>query len=193
MVATIAPLVKEASRVYWEAWIGHAVAAALAGGSLGLIVSLIGLRLGWADAGFGIAIALTVAYAFREVGALRLPATDRIAAVPFSWRERYGRVHASWLYGLALGFGFSARTPYTSFHLMLVWLVAIGDPRVGLVVGVAYGLARGFTPLASAATNASPHQADTLFGLAADMRALHIANAVTLALVGGAALGAVLW
>jgi hypothetical protein len=164
--------------------------AIVGGSTLGLLVAHAGVVVHVDRDLLGVvAVLLTLAYSLREAGLVALPALDRIAAVPFSWRQRYGAVRASWLYGLALGFGFTARTPFTSFHLMLVWLFIVATPATALVIGALYGATRGIVPLfAAAITLNRSDQADRLVVLAADMGLVHLANGAALAFIGSAAL-----
>ena len=188
MVATITPLVRVAVSSFWKAWTGHFVAAIAGGSLLGLLVALFGRALSLNASVLPLAVAVTFLYAWREVGIVRLPAIDHAAAVPFAWRVRFGAVRAAWLYGFALGFGFSARTPFTSFHVMLVWLLMLGDPIVGATIGAVYGMTRALVPLFAIAL--SPHsgnQADALSGLAVDQRLMHLANGAVLAFVSAQA------
>ncbi len=184
MVATITPLVQVATKSFWSAWIGHFAAATGGGALLGLLFAFAGRILSPPTEVLPVAAVLTLLYALREVGIVHLPAIDRIAAVPFAWRVRFGAVRASWLYGLALGFGFSARTPFVSFHMVLLWLILLGDPVLGLVVGATYGMTRALIPLFALAL--SPHSgshADLLSGLAVDQRLMHLANGALMAFV----------
>jgi hypothetical protein len=185
MVATITPLVQVAKRSFWQAWFGHVVAALAGGALLGFLVALIGHVLGFGQGAVIATAGLTFLYALREAGIAPLPAIDRIAAVPFSWRTRFGRVKASWLYGFALGFGFSARTPFTSFHLMLVWLLVLGAPLVGATIGGSYGVTRALVPIFAVASRPdSSDQAAALSSLAVDQRLMHLANGALLAFIG---------
>jgi len=116
---------------------------ALAGGVItfgGL--SLLGRALGaGGPVALGVAAALASAAAIGEArGARILPQVRR--QVPESWRRRLPVPLAAGLYGVLLGLGF------TTFILTFaVWAlagvcVAVGDPALGLAVGLAFGAGR---------------------------------------------------
>lgn len=154
MVGTIRPLVEGHLTSRWRgilAGVGHTLAAGAGGACLGWIAAWAG---GWLlvailpDPGtrYLVVAGLTALYMLREMGLLPLPVLDVKTAVPESWRAKYGYEVGSLMYGFALGFGFTARTPFSSFHLMLLWLSAMADPLWGLVAGCAWGIARGLPP-----------------------------------------------
>lgn len=153
MVGTIRPLVQGhlASRLRGLlAGLGHIAAAGVGGACLGLIAAWCGklFVLVQPDAGkrYLVVAIITALYMLRELGLLPLPVIDLKRAVPGSWRGRYGFEIGSLMYGFALGFGFTARTPFSSFHLMLLWLGAAADPVLGLMTGAVWGIARGIPP-----------------------------------------------
>ncbi len=118
-------------------------AGALAGGAAtfgGL--ALLGQALGAGGAAaLGVAAAIALAAAIGEArGARILPQVRR--QVPESWRRRMPLPLAAGLYGVLLGLGF------TTFILTFaVWAlagvsVAVGDPGLGLAIGLAFGAGR---------------------------------------------------
>ena len=118
-------------------------AGALVGGAVtfgGL--ALLGQALGAGGAAaLAVAAALALAAAIGEARGVRiLPQVRR--QVPESWRRRMPVPLAAGLYGVLLGLGF------TTFILTFaVWAlagvsVAVGDPALGLAVGLAFGAGR---------------------------------------------------
>jgi hypothetical protein len=118
-------------------------AGALAGGAItsgGL--ALLGEALGaGGPAALAVAAAVALAAAIGEArGARIVPQMRR--QVPESWRRRMPVPLAAGLYGVLLGLGF------TTFILTFaVWAlagvsIAIGDPALGLAVGLAFGAGR---------------------------------------------------
>src|SRR4051794_5169871 len=121
---------------------------ALAGG----VVTFGGLSLLGAAAGAGapvVAALIALAAAVGEAGAIRiLPQVRR--QVPESWRRVLPVPLAAGLYGVLLGLGF------TTFILSFaVWAlagisVALGDPQLGLAVGLGFGAGRALPVIALA-------------------------------------------
>lgn len=190
MVGTIHPLV-EGSKVSRPlgllAGVGHILAGGLGGACLaGLCVWLGGWLMNLlaveADTRHMLAGLLTGLYIFRELGLVPLPVLDLKTAVPDSWRGRWGFEVASLVYGFVLAFGFSARTPYSSFHLMLVWIAAAGDLHWALLAGVAWGMTRGIAVLTLAATENVDQ--DYLVALLRVRPAMHAINAWGLGFIG---------
>jgi hypothetical protein len=114
-------------------------------------------------AALAVAAAVALAAALGEArGARILPQVRR--QVPESWRRRMPVPVAAGLYGVLLGLGF------TTFILTFaVWAlagvsVAVGDPGVGLLVGLAFGAGRllpvvVLAPAARTAAGAATHAA----------------------------------
>ena len=118
-------------------------AGALAGGAATFgILALIGQALGaGGPAALAVAAAIALAAAIGEArGARIVPQVRR--QVPESWRRRLPLPLAAGLYGVLLGLGF------TTFILTFaVWAlagasVALGDPALGLAIGLAFGAGR---------------------------------------------------
>jgi hypothetical protein len=141
---------------------------ALAGGVVtfgGL--ALVGQALGAGGAGgtpnLAVAAAVALAAALGEArGARIVPQVRR--QVPESWRRRLPVPLAAGLYGVLLGLGF------TTFILTFaVWAlagacIAVGDPALGVAVGLAFGAGRllpviALAPAAGSALGAAAHAA----------------------------------
>ena len=158
---------------------------ALAGGVLtfgGL--SLLGHALGaGGPAALALAAVLALAAAIGEArGARILPQVRR--QVPESWRRRLPVPLAAGLYGVLLGLGF------TTFILTFaVWAlagvcVAVGDPALGLAVGLAFGAGR-LLPVVLLAPSVSTARGAALHAAMAErpqiLRSLRAADALALA------------
>ena len=157
---------------------------ALAGGVItfgGL--ALVGQALG---AGGPVALAAAAAVAFAAAvgearGARILPQVRR--QVPESWRRRLPVPLAAGLYGVLLGLGF------TTFILTFaVWAlagasVAVGDPALGALVGLAFGAGR-LLPVIALAPAAGQEWAATAHAAMAErpriLRSLRAVDAVAL-------------
>jgi hypothetical protein len=167
-------------------------AGALAGGVITFAgLAALGEALGaGGTAALAVAAAVALAAAAGEArGARIVPQVRR--QVPESWRRVLPLPLAAGLYGILLGLGF------TTFILSFaVWAlagvsVALGDPALGLLVGLGFGAGRTLpvvvlAPLASTELGADAHAA--MAERPAILRALRAADAVALA-----ACAAVLW
>jgi cytochrome c-type biogenesis protein len=118
-----------------------------AGALVGGVVTFGGLSLLGQALGAGGPVALAVAAAIAFVAAIGEARGARILPqvrrqVPESWRRRLPVPLAAGLYGVLLGLGF------TTFILTFaVWTlagvsVAVGDPSLGIAVGLAFGAGR---------------------------------------------------
>jgi hypothetical protein len=167
-------------------------AGALAGGvaTFGGL-ALLGQALGaGGTAAIAVAAAVALAAAAGEArGARIVPQVRR--QVPESWRRVLPVPLAAGLYGILLGLGF------TTFILSLaVWAlagvsVALGDPALGLLVGLGFGIGRTLpvvilAPLAGTERGAEAHAA--MAERPAILRGLRVADAIALA-----ACAAALW
>jgi hypothetical protein len=118
-------------------------AGALAGGAItfgGL--ALLGQALGaGGPAALAVAAALALAAAVGEArGARILPQVRR--QVPESWRRRLPVPLAAGLYGVLLGLGFTTFILTFAVWTLAAVSVAVGDPALGLAVGLAFGAGR---------------------------------------------------
>jgi hypothetical protein len=117
-------------------------AGALVGGVVTFgALSLLGAALEGAGAAVPVAVAIACAAALGEARGVRIVPQVR-RQVPEPWRRVLPLPLAAWLYGILLGLGF------TTFVLTLaVWAlagisVALGNPALGVVVGVGFGIGR---------------------------------------------------
>ena len=160
-------------------------AGALAGGlaTFGGL-ALLGRALGGGGAAaIAVAAAVALAAAAGEArGARIVPQVRR--QVPESWRRVLPLPLAAGLYGVLLGLGF------TTFILSFaVWAlagisVALGDPALGLLVGLGFGLGRALPVVALAPLAGTERGADAHAAMAERprvLRALRAADAVALA------------
>jgi hypothetical protein len=154
---------------------------ALAGGAAtfgGL--ALIGHALGAGAPAVGAALALAAAIGEAR-GARILPQVRR--QVPESWRRRMPVPLAAGLYGVLLGLGF------TTFILTFaVWAlagvsVAVGDPGLGLTIGLAFGAGR-LLPVIALAPTAGTERGSALHAAMAErpriLRSLRAIDAVAM-------------
>jgi hypothetical protein len=163
---------------------------ALAGGIItfgGL--ALVGETLGaGGSAAIGVAAVIAIAAAMGEArGARIVPQVRR--QVPESWRRVMPVPLAAGLYGVLLGLGF------TTFILSFaVWAlagvsVALGDPGLGLLVGLGFGIGRALPVLAlapTAGTEAGSRAHAAMAERAAILRRLRWVDAIALSITAAA-------
>jgi hypothetical protein len=158
---------------------------ALAGGAVTFgALALLGRALGaGGPAALAVGAALALAAALAEArGARILPQVRR--QVPEAWRRRLPVPLAAGLYGVLLGLGF------TTFILTFaVWAlagvsVAIGDPGLGLAIGLAFGAGR-LAPVVALAPTAGTERGAACHPAMAErpriLRSLRAVDAVALA------------
>ena len=115
------------------------------------LLALLGAALGGVGAAVpgAVAAGIAAAAALGEARGVRIVPQIR-RQVPEPWRRVLPLPLAAWLYGILLGLGF------TTFVLTLaVWAlagisVALGDPALGLVIGLGFGLGRALPVVALA-------------------------------------------
>ncbi len=124
----------------------YAVSMTLAGGAAGIAFAAAGAGLSafWEDATVPLAMALgavSLTYAFHEVGLVRLPVPGREWQVPVNW-VRDGFYRSAVIFGGTVGLGVFTRVPYASLPILLLWLFVSGNIVYGSVAGLVYGAAR---------------------------------------------------
>jgi hypothetical protein len=160
-------------------------AGALAGGAATFgALALLGEALGaGGPAALAVAAAVALAAAIGEArGARIVPQVRR--QVPETWRRRLPVPLAAGLYGVLLGLGF------TTFILSFaVWAlagvsVALGDPALGLAIGLAFGAGRLLPVVVLAPAAATPKGAAVHAAMAERpqiLRSLRAVDAVAMA------------
>jgi hypothetical protein len=167
-----------------------ACATFAAGALIGGVVTFGALSLaGAALRGVGAVVPVVVAAAIAGAAALGEARGVRIVPqvrrqVPEPWRRLLPLPLAAWLYGILLGLGF------TTFVLTLaVWAlagisVALGDPALGLVIGLGFGIGRALPVVALAPVARRPVGVRAVALMAERpivLRGLRLADAVALA------------
>ena len=149
MLSSITPLGERGRNNKWWLTVSAFVVASLSGGAaVGAVAGAVGSFGDFSVATrlFAGAVAAAIALAFElRVAGLRLPTTRR--QVNENWLQRY----RGWVYGLGFGFqlgtGFLTIMTTAATPLTFVFAALSGSPLTGLVVGVAFGLARGLMVL----------------------------------------------
>lgn len=155
MIGTIGFLVQDTSnRLCWLLTASLYTIACLATASLlGAALALSGqLVQNWfhsramfaafPQAGIVFVALLAIAYAFSDVGLLRLPRPILRYAVPITWWRWWKPYGAALAYGAALGLGVMTRIPFGAFYVLCVWCLVKGDIAYGAVLMGTYGAAR---------------------------------------------------
>jgi hypothetical protein len=153
MVETITPVVHGGRRGRWGIAVGaHVLGAGLGAAALGGALGLAGRALGaaWGAPGLWVVAAVAAVYAGRELLGIPVPLPDRKEQVPEWWRTFFGPVSAPFLYGLGLGVGFLTYLRHGTLVAVAALAVISGDPGLGALILVPFGLARGLTVLLAA-------------------------------------------
>jgi methylamine utilization protein MauE len=145
MVQTIAPVVHGRNRRTWVRMVvlhvlGGAISAAAVGAVLGATGALLGAP--WGPWGALPLAAAAVAYASRDLVGLPVPIPEARRQVPEWWRSYFPPGPAAFLYGLGLGVGFLTHLRHGTLVVVALAAAASGDPAVGAVVIVPFGVAR---------------------------------------------------
>jgi MFS family permease len=155
MLSTLTPLGERSRGHRYPATVGWFVAGAAAGGAVlgGLTAGFAALvgQLGASGAAIGIVVAVsaavTIASDLRLVG-FRLPTVPR--QVDEVWTGRYRR----WVYaagfGAQIGVGLSTYVMTAAVYLTVVLAAMTGNPALGLLVGLTFGVLRGLAILLGA-------------------------------------------
>ena len=148
MVETITPVVHGGrKKEYWVSVALHALGATLAAATFGLILGGIGdlVRAPWGRAGAVVVAVIATMYTVREAFGLPIPLPDRHAQVPQWWRDFFSAPVSSFLYGAGLGIGYFTFLRFGTYVAVSVAAFSIGDPVIGMLVCVPFGLTRGLT------------------------------------------------
>ena len=156
MLASIHPLGERARGRRWGITVsafvaGAGAAGAIAGGLLGLagatVRQLAGLPLGLVVASV-VAVGLTGIALDLGFGGLRLPTVRR--QVNEDWLHRYRGGVYGFGFGFQLGLGVATIVTTATVYLTFVLAFLTGSAWAGLVIGAAFGLARGASLLVAA-------------------------------------------
>ena len=149
MLSSITPLGERGRASRWPVTVtAHLLGSAAGGTALGTALGTLGLLPGVATAALVLAVPLAVATIAAEAGRWRrFPSWHR--QVDEDWLHRY----RGWVYGFGYGaqLGAGVVTIVTSpvVHLLLLLLLATGDPRAGALTGLVFGLVRALPVLAT--------------------------------------------
>ncbi len=137
------------------------------------------------------AAALALAAAVGEARGTRIVPQIR-RQVPEPWRRTMPLPLAAMLYGVLLGMGFTTFVLTWGVWALAAIALALGDPALGLLVGLAFGAGRALPVIALAPRAGSPaglRAAELMAERPSILRSLRLADALALA-VCAAALGA---
>jgi hypothetical protein len=159
------------------------------GALLGGVITFGGLGLlgQWLGAGgtgaAAVAAAVAVAAAIGEARGVRIVPQVR-RQVPESWRRVLPVPLAAGLYGVLLGLGFTTFILTFAVWALAAVSVALGDPQLGVVLGLAFGAGRAL-PVIALAPVAETDRGNAAHAAMAErpaiLRGLRVADAVALA------------
>jgi len=192
MVETITPVVHGGrKKEYWASVALHALGATLAAAAFGLILGGIGDLTGapWGRVGAVVVAVIATMYAVREAFGLRIPLPDRHAQVPQWWRDFFSAPVSSFLYGAGLGIGYFTFLRFGTYVAVSVAAFLIGDPVIGMLLCVPFGLTRGLTVIltVNATEPADPARLVDILDRWGSTRWPRLVNALALVCVAAAA------
>lgn len=142
MVQTFAPVVHRSRQGWFTSIAGYAVGNLISASILGMVLATVGqVILARSVSGFLVGV-ISLAYALSEYGKFRLPRPQSHWQVPETWRKRYARWQTAVLYGLGLGVGFLTLVPFATYWVVLLWLIATGEPNYAAGVMSAFAVGR---------------------------------------------------
>jgi hypothetical protein len=153
MVETITPVVHGGrKRQYWASVALHTLGATIAAAVFGLLLGGIGAltRAPWGRVGATVVAVVATMYAVREAFGLRIPLPDRHAQVPQWWRDFFSAPVSSLLYGAGLGIGYFTFLRFGTYVAVSVTALSVGDPLIGMLLCLPFGLTRGLTVILTA-------------------------------------------
>jgi|GEM_PF-2969436 hypothetical protein len=90
---------------------------------------------------------VAIAYAFSDIGVIRLPRPRALHAVPVSWWRKWRPYGASIAYGAALGVGITTEVQFGAFYVLCLWCITQGNIAYGALLIGTYGVSRSVTIL----------------------------------------------
>jgi hypothetical protein len=153
MVETITPVGHGGrTKSYWLSVALHTLGATVAAALLGFVLGAAGalLRAPWEGGGVAAIAVISVMYAVREGFGLKVPLPDRHAQVPQWWRDFFSPSLSSFLYGAGLGVGFFTFLQFGTFVVVATCALVGGDPVLGALLCVPFGLTRSLTVVLAA-------------------------------------------
>jgi len=131
----------------------------------------------------------SIAYAFDEMGILRLPRPQRLKQVPASWRALFHPHITAILYGFGLGTGIATRIVSNLLYIVILGLFLHAHPAYAAVTFSLFGLGRGGSIIVAGWFIRNLHSGEeldlVLRRLAEGQNRVHAIAGVILATLGG--------
>jgi hypothetical protein len=194
MLASITPLGERSRNQRWGiTTFAHAIGGLVGGAAVGVLLAVAGLALPvgetWRVPAFAALLAACAAADLR-IGGLAPPTPRR--QVDQLWLRRY----RGWAYGagfgVQLGAGFFTIVTSAVVYATFAGALLSGSPALGAIVGAAFGLARGLTPLLAHRVDTPAKLADFHRGLVRHAGAASTATVVVQLALAVCVLGVVL-
>ena len=129
----------------WIHLCGYVCGAALIGGLLGAFGAILQSHLLLFLPGFRILLITGIVgmlYSLKELGLVNVPAPKISRQVPAKWRLTLPPKKAALCYGLELGIGFTTYVTATTFYVVILWVILVGNSFLGALSMAAFGLGR---------------------------------------------------
>lgn len=136
---------------------------------------------------------LSAIYSLRELSLIRVPAPVCWRQVPRSWRSTLPVNLAAFYYGLGLGVGLATYVPVATFYVALLWAFVAGDPILGAIGMIMFGVGRALPLLLMASRMKNlDESSQVVLTLNAWKPAVHLVNGLALGFAGSCLLVAAL-
>ncbi len=160
MISTIGSLVQETSKR--SRWLIAAsiyiIACSCTSALMGIVLGLLGYflqtisgdshnRLAIFTIGSLIVAGVVIAYAFSDIGAVKLPRPRLRHAVPLVWWRLWQPYGAALAYGLSLGVGVMTHIHFGAFYALCLWCIVKGNIGYAALLMGTYGCVRALTLL----------------------------------------------
>lgn len=148
MIGSISPVVYGVRNLgkWLVAMALYAMGAVFAGGCLGWALGWLGSLAALPESVVAwVLLAIALAYAVHELEIAALPRPQQHWQVPAGWRARFHPCLCSTLYGMLLGVGVLTHIEVSTFYLVVVGALVIGDPLLSASIFAVYGAAHAAT------------------------------------------------
>lgn len=144
MAGVYTPLGKVAQNLWLRCVVAYTVAGCISSAMVGISLGAIGRTIAerYREPLFYPVAVLALLLSARELGWVSFCLPERKCQTEKSWIHQFSPVTTSVMWGLHIGIGFATRVTYGGFWLIVAAIIALGSPKVGLVLMLTYWAGR---------------------------------------------------